>query len=217
MKLFNILCAIAVLSWGHTAQAVTVNPDALETRTPGGDYADFNGGGPNITSTQPILAGQTTLRGMLNLNCVRFDCSDSSGLRDPADAFSVTLGQNQELTSLIINISSADDPQKDLSSVLLAAVIVTPPGASTLGFGQFGETVNQGLLLNPSETFGAGDYSVFIRAVRSTADFQGKVAWSLTATIEDTSVPAVPLPAGLPLLIAGMAAFGVLRRKQRAG
>ncbi|MEM6760580.1 MAG: VPLPA-CTERM sorting domain-containing protein [Pseudomonadota bacterium] len=216
MRVFNILLAVALLTWSHTAQAVTVNPDALESRTPGGDYSDTQGSGPNITSSQPLLAGQTTVRGMLNLNCVNADCSDSTGLRDPADAFSVTLGQNQVLTSLILNISSAANPQQDLSDVFFGFNLVTPPGLSNLGYAKAGETVNESIFLSPSQTFGAGDYSLFVRAGRSTADFQGKVNWSLTATIVDTSVSAVPLPAGLPLLLAGFATLGMLRRKQRS-
>jgi hypothetical protein len=38
---------------------------------------------------------------------------------------------------------------------------------------------------------------------------------SLSITVDNVPVTAVPLPAGLPLMIAGLAGFGLLRRRRK--
>lgn len=219
MKVLHVSAlAISMLLGAQAASASTVHPDALESATPGGDYSDTAGSGPNITSSQPILVGQTSLLGGLRLNCVSGDCSDSSGLRDPSDAFFLTIGADRQLTSLVLNIASGNDPALNISGISFEVAISDETSGATFDLTSLGAATDVSLIpgITGSAVFGPGTYGFFVGASGSNADFSGRIDWSLTATVIDTSVAPVPLPATLPLLLAGLLGFGALRRKRHA-
>ncbi len=218
MKILKITTlTISALLTGHMAHAAPVHPDALESATPGGDYSDTVGTGPNITSSQPILVGQTSLLGGLRLNCVATDCSDSSGLRDPSDAFFLTIGADRELTSLVLDIASGNSPALDLSSITFGVQVDNPAAASSSTFSFTGAMSGLDLIpgITGSQQFGPGTYGFYIGANGSSADFTGRIDWTLTATIIDTSVSTVPVPASLPLLLAGVFGLGFANRREQ--
>ena len=72
-----------------------------------------------------------------------------------------------------------------------------------------------------TETLDSADFpaSIDLAGFSSTnwtlrfADNGGQVVGSMTRVLEDSDVSAVPLPAGLPLLAAGLFAFGLMRRR----
>ncbi|MFW2543060.1 VPLPA-CTERM sorting domain-containing protein [Primorskyibacter sp. 2E107] len=203
----------ATIVFGQMGFAATVNPDALESATPGGDYSDTEGAGPNI-APGGILVGETSLYGRLRLNCVAGDCSDTSGLRDPSDAFFATIAADTEITNLTFSLGS-ETASPSFSGVNFLARVTTPLGF-TIDQSFTGGVSNLNIVPALSgASIGPGTYGFYITASDSgpLVDFSGIVNWSMTATVVSTA--AVPLPATLPLLLAGMAGFGVIRRKKR--
>ncbi|MEP4197506.1 MAG: VPLPA-CTERM sorting domain-containing protein [Aliishimia sp.] len=212
-KLLTTALTLGVFFGGHAVSAATINPDANETATPGGDYSDVEGTGPNITSSQPLLLGITTLNAGLRVNCLSGDCSDSSGLRDPSDALFLDVAADREITSLVLNVEGTPTDISNISFVLRVDSDLMSPG-SEVEFSSTGNVSSQELL-STGQTFGPGTYSIFFGATGSSADTAGQLAWSLTGTVTDTSAAAVPLPASAPILLAALGAFGLMRRKKR--
>jgi len=197
----------ALLGLAPMAQALTV---ASETATPGGDYADTIDTGPNITVPGALPDDDDVdLTGRLRLNCVSSDCSDTSGLRDPSDAFFFTVGPDQEVIDVLFSFDESDVTTGSLSSVVFE-LSISGPGV-IVDESYIGPVTNDAL--NPGSPFGPGTYSVFFGAVESAADFTGRVNWQFSSFVENTAAP-VPLPASAPVLLAGLGALTLMRRKR---
>ncbi|MEM6759851.1 MAG: VPLPA-CTERM sorting domain-containing protein [Pseudomonadota bacterium] len=66
----------------------------------------------------------------------------------------------------------------------------------------------------PLSPIGAGEYFFSVNTSEGTTLSDFNVSWSML--IEVGPVSQVPLPAGLPMLLAGLGIFGVLRRRKPA-
>ena len=77
-------------------------------------------------------------------------------------------------------------------------------------FFTFGSTSPQGIQLLVSDQLALALTAAFMAPNLSGAEFG-----FASAAPEVESLPAIPLPAGLPLLAVGLVAFGVIRRQQK--
>jgi hypothetical protein len=68
--------------------------------------------------------------------------------------------------------------------------------------------------ISTSERAVNGSSWLFGSSVGNDANF-GRAGWTYTKTAITTDPPVVPLPAGLPLLLAGLGAFGFMARRKR--
>ena len=112
------------------------------------------------------------------------------------------------ITGRDTSLSSRTTPSRYDGSVEGLAVFTDLSLPTTLGTVDFADfTLTQGDTFALAFDFEArtGFSAVFASAAVSGFEF---------STIGDSSVSAVPLPAGLPLLVAGLGAFGWIRRKQ---
>lgn len=155
----------------------------------GGDYADTSGATTNMLGNIPL--GDSTIIG---------DLRGSAG--DFADWVFFTITGGTEMVSASVTTQGV--------ATDLRAQIIDSMGVTVLSqvFASNG-TVN---LFTTSDTpLAAGTYNfgLFFENPPVTGD----VDWNTFSTVQTVSAPPVPLPAGLPLLLAGLGVFGLMRRR----
>ena len=198
--------AVATLLAGPLAAATVVSFQANGTNNQ--FDADFNG--ISVSSTD----GQTVSSVSLDLSADSDAFFDFDGSSNFADALAPVLSTLVGITAADISFSFATSAPTlltinfaagsfgDGDSITFGAdtdfLTDDPAPGSTFG--------DSGVVASATLASGASGSSVFARQSSTLS----------TASVQFASVPtsAVPLPAGLPLLIAGMGVFGLLRRKQ---
>lgn len=200
MKFFVLAALAAALS----ATVVSATPiDVLETRAPGGDYADALGAAGNVLNLPPAGTTQSNVIGRL---ACRVSGNCMTGRADPVDAFYFQLGANQKITEVSIsgNLTGTE---------ILSLVIedLNGPTATNLFTGTIGSNGFLQILLPTDAPIGPGLYNVALGFFGTTVSGDFTYNYTITSTIVETN--PVPLPAGLPLLVAGLGALGLMRRR----
>lgn len=148
--------------------------------------------------------GTNTISGSLAATCVDFDVnpfvgdSCSFAAFDAADAFEFVIPTGSELTSATLTITN-----------LVDVMVFGTSFTSLRDLGAVGEGVVD--ILDGSNLTGTQDYRINLVGFASLGA-SGSASWQVDLAVAPIS--AVPLPAGLPLLLAGVGAFGLVRRKR---
>lgn len=204
MNRFLTAAFVACLAAG-SAQAATI------TET-GDSFGSFSS--PFAVSLVP---GSSTISGSLSTTCspstnLFADCSDGNG--DQIDSVDVSLPSGFEITNLVLTISN------------FTSTINDQLGFGRLGFfdfdtdGVFQVTDIANALLFGRFTFEAASGTAFPTGPSDPLiQGVGDISFSYSASFDVTPVqqiPAVPLPAGLPLLLTALAGIGLLARRRAA-
>ena len=210
MKYLTIAATALALSAG-AASAATFNFD--EADAPGGDFAD----GQSITNTSvgTAMAGFSSVNGGLTGECSGsffFDCN-SNFANDEQDSFQFTIASGFELVGIDVGTEGfcptgmgvafsigeyvgGVNPATSIEQIFVpintsgSFAISTPLDAGTYAFSAFG-----------GSSGAAGNYEAF---------------WNANFEVVATGVAPVPLPAGFPLLAAGLIGLGALARRKKA-
>lgn len=208
----TLLTTLAFIAFSGAAQAASITID--ESNAPGGDYADALGASGNQLGAAADGTTSVTLIGDLRCNSVT-NCS--GGLNDPFDAFYFDVAADTEVTRMRISVFPS------LPSTLLeftALLIDTSDGSSVFNttFAASDSATNVDLIGTGDAPIGPGNYNFALSFSSLGSDVQGTVPYLLRSTIASTAVAPVPVPATLPLLLAGLGGFAFLgrRRKQDA-
>ncbi len=193
MKYLTIAATALALSAG-AASAATIHDEASD-----GDLANFLtsvGGVANLSFTLPSGATSTVL-GDLDAGLV----GDPDDGVDEFDVFQFTV---TETFTVDLNDLVGD----------VFATLYEDGGSGTfsfLGFAGFGTDSTD--IFSSLGTFSAGTYAIGVGASGNG----GVHSYSASINVADgTSVSPVPLPAGFPLLAAGLIGLGVLARRKKA-
>ncbi|WP_158269964.1 VPLPA-CTERM sorting domain-containing protein [Litoreibacter ponti] len=201
MKFLAATVAATVLA--TSAMATPINPDVLERNARGGDYPESSAGAfPNIGVG---AIGQTSVVGDLVGECVALQTDGCDSGNDPEDVFEFEIGAGTKLTGLSIIVEGSGP-----SGFLLAADIFQI-GTSFEIINDISLNTTVGLL--GGQMLGQGTYRFVVGGFISTelGDWGGD--YRLTGTVAALNVPEpVPLPASLPLLLAGIGGLAYLRR-----
>ncbi|WP_299727361.1 VPLPA-CTERM sorting domain-containing protein [uncultured Tateyamaria sp.] len=202
MKYIAISALIAVLgASAATANTITV----LESNAPGGNYANALGATGNNLGAAPSGTTASNVIGTLSCRAASFCVG---GRADPIDAFYFEVSANQQITELSISgiLTGTQALQFIINDVTTSTV-------SNLFTGTIAPSGALQILSTAGTPIGPGTYNVglgFFGDLQTVNDFS--YAYTISSTIVETS--PVPLPAGLPLLLAGLGAFGLMRRKR---
>lgn len=202
MKYFSYAVLAAALG-ATVASANSV--DILETNAPGGDYADAFGAATNMLGAPPSGTTETNVIG--RVNC-RLADNCTSGRADPVDAFYFSLDANQSITEVSIagNLSGTETLSLQIEDV--SGALPTNLFTGTIGTNGFLQ-----ILTTANAPIGPGQYNVALGFFGTTVSHDFTYAYTITSTVVEAS--PVPLPAGLPLLVAGLGAFGLIRRRAK--
>lgn len=180
---------------------------AAEGGLPAGDF-DTIGGGMDVGQFN-LVAGTNTFTGSV------YTPGDSS------DFILLFVGANQTLTGASIAFGTNLNPGLTLFAApapqwtLQDASGITPT-AFDLTVGFKGQSATQ-FVTAPDFSRGTGFYDMLI-GNGTYAAYDGTsqpVAYTMTFTVDQAVVSPVPLPAALPLLVGGLAAFGVFAGRKR--
>ena len=209
--LVHILFAIALGT--PAALATTIN--VFESDLPSGDY-DVERGflEPFGLGTFSVPLGTTELNVFGDLTCQGPSaCTDLniSGLLDSTDAFFFSLGPNQEVTAISVSTVVRTTDIVDSFTNINIFTQSLPVGRTLAA----GSVTDQSVPFGGG-TIGEGTHSFqidFFDTFPPTTDTA--VQYVISAQLRDITVSPVPLPAGLPLLLAGLGAFGLMRSRKR--
>ncbi len=223
MNIFKITCAAALLSgFASTASAITVGPDVTVTGTTG--TADFS---VDIANLQSVFSSEMGINSGNSQNCVN-DCM-SAIINGEFYFMGMTtldsLATNGDGTfSLIYDMQESGNDDTAIINDIIIDVggtvifdynevtdgdILVDGSDSPLGNGaDFIVTLNQNLLAGFS---GDTKLSLFWQDQDGS---NGADEWTSEGSNRFVPTTPVPLPAGLPLLMTCIAAFGFTRRRK---
>jgi len=165
------------------------------------ETTDFNGNLNFPSDIGTLDVGANSVSGSVDAECdILIGPGDCITFGDEQDAVEFLIPTGNELTSATLTIS-------DL-------VGIDAFGRSFTDLGFLGFSLGEGVfdILGGTNLTGTQNYQVGVDGF----DAFGQVAsasWRLDLTVAPIS--AVPLPAGMSLLLAGLGAFGFARRQQR--
>lgn len=199
---YLILAAAAALSFGGMAQAATWN--VYENNAPSGDYADALGAAGNQLGANPSGFDTVTLVGDLGCSVGFSSCGSGVG-NDAVDAFYFDVAAGTLLTELTLSTEGSGGVS------LLAELYDTFDSSQVFSISALtNQTVT--LLSLFDAPLGEGNYN-FALSLVSGPESGLDVSYTLNATYVEVA-SAVPLPASLPLLLAGFGGFAALRRRK---
>lgn len=178
------------------------------------ELSDFSdGASPSNTNVGTLDIGFNSFNGNLNGECSNGDCNGiGSQFDDTQDSILFTVASGTEVISFSL-FTEGGGP----SGLTISAAIFGTIGVSDIG--AFQSVINVPINGNADGTLvngplGAGVYSLSAYGGSSTDDGGFGAFWSIDLEVAEVTNP-VPLPAGLPLLLAGVGAFGLMRRRAR--
>lgn len=205
MKTIFTVAALAATMAAGSAQAAVIFSENFDDElvANGGQQLNFSNFDQLTVTEQSVDLIQSGGFGITceTAACVDLDGSTGSGGTLTSDAINFVAGVSYELTFRVSGNQrgAADDTFSfGLSNGLLSSETLS----SGDGFADF--TLSFAAVVNFSDSFFISDQG---------DDNFGVILDSITLT--DSTVSAVPLPAGLPLLLVGLGGFGLLRRTAR--
>lgn len=196
----------AVLATFMAMPAAAASLFVDEFTTPGGDFVGAAGPGNYNVGT---FDDDSYVSGIMEGTCVGGTCRTTGS--DAQDSFNFTIAAGYKLTA--INIFAEGFGPAGMEYV--AGMYKYVPSQTLSAFALY--DINDGGQLLPSE-FGPGTYNLSLASDYDVgSDGAYGIFWGAQFIVEEINAPAVPLPAGAPLLLAGLGAFGVMRRRQSKG
>lgn len=203
----HLLLASALAMVAVPAAAATF--DADEFFAPGSDFEDFVG--PSNTNVGTAMAGFSSAVGELSGDCVDnpqfgLDCNSGSG--DTQDSFFFTIATGFELIGVTAGTEGGGPADLDIGFFLSDSV--SPFGILDFAFFD----INSGGTVSNS-VYGAGTYSLSVAGGSASETGFFDAAWNVDFEVQAVQAPAVPLPAGLPLLLAGLGVLGLAKTRRK--
>ena len=197
----------AVLATFMAMPATAASLFVDEFTVPGGDFVGAAGPGNYNVGT---MTDDSYVTGIMEGTCTGGTCRTTSS--DAQDSFNFTIAAGYKLTAINVFAEGFGPAAFDF----LAAMFKYTP-SMTLTDSQYYPINDGGQLL--SSTFGPGTYNLSIATDNQViGDGDYAIFWGAEFIVEEISTaPTVPLPAGAPLLLAGLGAFGLMRRRQPKG
>ncbi|WP_120501535.1 VPLPA-CTERM sorting domain-containing protein [Roseovarius sp. EL26] len=208
MKILQITTAIVLAA--STAQAATI----VEST----DFAGQTLTGLLSPSASPFDisdVGAHSVQGSLMASCFLGDCGSS----DVSDTFSVNLGTDREIVSMVLSISNAfsgfsssgNGPDPVISNVNVTHPITAWTINSITGNG----SLDLSNIFSDPYTTGVYSLGVGLNTDGLIAEFSAD--WKIDFVVADisTGISTVPLPASAGLLLAGLGGFGLIGRRKR--
>lgn len=191
-----LMALVAAIVCASTAQAVTVT-----------ESTDFKGVGARPTMIGTLDVGVNSVSGSIDGICYAMGHSTCNFfLADDGDLFTFDIAAGTQLTAASLTISGLSTTGSATPSIVvntigdLTSLGNSPNGTFDLLAGA-PVTGTQVIKLFPELSKGYRFFDIF------------KANWSVALTVE--AIPsAVPLPAGLPLLLAGIGGLAALRRRK---
>ena len=210
MEMKKLLLAGAISLMATTGMATTLDIDEF-TDVVGGDFANA------LTPDDAVMPygigtageGSNFIIGNLDGQCENFDCNGPLA-GDTQDSFSFVIDAGFQATSL--TVFSEGFPFELTYSVSLDT-FPTLGSLSNLGFETFDVNTGGEILGGP---LGAGTYHLSVFGQSSPFDGSYGLFYGVSIEVEAvTTPPAVPLPAGFPLMLAGLGAFALAKRRTK--
>jgi hypothetical protein len=194
------LAALAVVASASMSSAAVLVPFAL-TPLPLATTDAISSSGDFDTGTGLAPVGGDTL--LFDTNNVVTTLGDFFGV-DTVDDFSLVLATGSANDGTVINFSSPTDT----FAFEITDTTVYSGAGTLLVLGGLGTVTGSSLAAPLEASFN----------ITSSAGFlpDGAFDLSIVSPPDPTFVPAVPLPAGMPLLIAGLGAFAFARKMRKA-
>jgi len=187
-----LLAAVAAL--GLTFVASTVQAVTISETT---DFSDSTG---SPTALGTLDLGLNSISGTVNQFCDRVTGSCSIVLGDDTDAFSVDIAPGTHLTDVVLNVLRIQGGDLNVDGSLFD--LAFPPSAGTFN------------LLSADSATGTAVFDVFFQHDGRSTFADARYRFDLTVAALPGSPSAVPLPAGLPLFLAGLGGFAFLRKRK---
>ena len=204
----KLLLAGAIAFLAVPASATTFSADEF-TDALGGDFSDVISLSNDNVGTAS-MAGFSDVIGTLSGECAgTLGVSCNFGIGDTQDSFLFTVASGFELVSVRAGTEGSGPPDLTIGFFLAAA----NAGFTNLDSAFF--DINDGGTVS-SGVYGAGTYSFSVRGGTASQEGSFDAFWFVDfETREASTPPPVPLPAGMPLLLAGLGAFAVARRRRK--
>ncbi len=213
MKSIFYVLASSVLVAGVASQAGAITVPSFSgtyDEATGVEAAgDYDNIGPNLGAPSDIgdfnlLAGTNTFMGSIG--------SPS----DTSDAFNIVIGTNQTLVGATLSFGDNVNGFNPYFGFPSPSWVLTESSTTPLIF-QYDVPDSNGAFSAFTSTQvinqGPGIYNmVFGNGVFGTNN--GPVDYTMTFSVEENTPPPIPLPAGFPLLIAGLGTFAVVKRRK---
>lgn len=203
MSMRNVLAAILAVGLSAPAGATTFGVDEL-IDIPGGDFdGSLSPGNDNVGTAGE---GFNYVLGELMGECVPGDCNGINA-GDAQDSFAFTIDAGFELVG-ITGGTEGFGPDRLSISFSLEDSGFNNLAFETLAINDYG-TIS-------TDVFGPGTYyfSVFGQSAADAGSYGA--FWGVDFEVRAVAVDPVPLPAGLPLLAAGLGGLAIAKRRKRA-
>jgi opacity protein-like surface antigen len=210
MKTFLMTVAAAMMISGG-AQALVVNEGAdfeasgIDAST--FDVGTFGAGSHRITGT---VSGDCTLNAPGSFFVT--DCYQGA---DRQDNFKFTIGAGHELVGMSVDNEKGGTASEVIFELFMRTTGMMSTNIISLGQGENPQNSSTDLTA-AAGTLGAGEYMINYFGLTSATAGTYQGFWGVNLDIRESgpTTPSVPLPASLPLLLAGMGALGIARRKR---